>query len=341
MMRSILPIMSAGRREASAMMHQPWRGRSSGATMSAGQPKSISAILSSARKETPLKDAVKFVQPGTKSKVWTFHELSSHVDALASGLCSLGYKSGDRIMSAIAPHHPEYAVLLLAAARAKLTLVTIPMSSSDDMEGTTPPSIDMLGKAILELKPVALFVPHETPSGLSVKAHPDDRIVASVNPILHALDGDIALRDAAGLSGYVSVTGRSFHSPRFPSLRHVVHTGADNVRAAISFRSLLVYDGADVTSNDADVMVPLLVQHSDPDAGTTEADILKEAEDVGSRLSLSSDHGDKEGKLVVKPDLSKQAASGAIAALMRQSLWLCAHPQSIDEIVAEENAIVV
>lgn len=330
-MRSLLPTLRTALRTRMPTVSRPishgWASRAASTKAS-----SISSILASAREETPLKDAVKFVKPGAKSRVWTFHELESHVNALARGLRGLGYSDGERILTVLEPHEPEYAVLLLAAARSHLTLIALPHSCND-----VP--IDMVATALDEYKPKALFVPQDASGDIAAATGSDDRIVASVNPVLAALDEDVALRDAAGLGGFVSVTGRSFRSSRFPSLRHVVHTGADNVRAAITFRSLLVYGNSDISTGSSSdgTTPPFFMEHKEA-AGVTEADIVSDAKNIGSRLGLSPDHSNKTGKLVVKPDISKQAVSNAVAALMHQSLWLCVHPQSLEETAAVENA---
>lgn len=304
--------------------------------ISAAAASSITSILSAGRSEWPLKDAVKFARPVAstdKSVVWTYQELTSHVSALSSGLNSMGYGSGDRVVSTLAAHTPESAVLLLACARLGVTIISIPISSVADSSSAASPLsesvAESVAQAVREHNAKALFVSGDRADDES------SSIVASVNATLHALDPSAALRDSAGIAGTVAVTGRAFHSTKFPSLKHVVHTGPDNVRAAISFRSLLVYnDGGDMPASSAS-KAPLIV--TDNNTAMTEADILKEAAEAGKRLGLSADHGAKSGTVVVRMDGTSKAVAHAVAALQNQSLWVSPHPDAVDEYKANSD----
>lgn len=346
-MRSLVPVLRSAHRQASRPLRNSLRTLATRATPA--KPQSISAVLQSGTAAVPLKDAVKFVSPDAKSTVWTFRELTTHVNALASGLRHLQYPTGSRIVTVLPAHSPEYAVLLMAAARARLTLIAYPYSND-----SAPVNTSDLAAVISEHEPVCLVLA----DGLSVHAAPptdasalDDRVIAAVNPVLKALDPSLALRDAAGLAGCVPLTGRSLHSDVFPSLRHVVHTGVDNVRSAITFRSLLVYDDVGASKSPSvrggegsGIVPPLLVGGGCGAAGDrtaiTEEDVLSQAVDIGDRLKLSANHGTRNGKIVVKGEASKQAASTAVAALLHHSLWLSSHPDSVDQVSADENAIV-
>lgn len=296
---------------------------------------SIASVISTASQESPLKDAVKFVRPDTKSIVWTYRELHRHVNALANGLSNLHYRIGDKIVTAIPPYAPEYAVLLLASARLGLTLVPIPTSTDNQIV-----DVASVEEAITQHKPKAVVVSHELSVSSSDDSAADDQIISATNPILSALDSSLALRDAAGLAGFVPLTGKSFRCSRFPSVRHFVHTGDQNVRAAILFRSLFVYDEAPAVSEDLG-SVPLFVRDGASNGVLTQADIMKSAQQTVDKLGLSGDHSDKKGKVVIRPETTKEATSAVIAALMRQSLWLSPHPQSIDNVSLEEQALVV
>lgn len=297
---------------------------------------SIASVLESAQSAVPLKDAVKFVRPDAKSTVWTFRELATHVNALASGLHSLRYGHANRIVTVLPPHSPEYAVLLLAAAQLRITLIAFPFPEANQNF-----RVDDLKTAIHKHEPAALVLSHELSVDVGEDAAHDDRIVIAVNPVLNALDPGLALRETAGLAGCVPITGRSFSSAMFPSLRHVVHTGDQNVRSAITFRSLLLYDGARISHKaSAAPPAPLILRDDASGSAFLEADVLKQAVELGARLNLSSNHQDRNGKLVVKSDLSKDSASAAVAALIHHSLWLSSHPQTVDQVSAEENAIV-
>lgn len=257
------------------------------------------------------------------------------MSALASGLNSMGYGSGDRVVSTLAAHTPESAVLLLACARLGVTIISIPISSVADSSSSSSASplsesvAESVAQAVREHSAKALFVSGDRADDES------SSIVASVNATLHALDPTAALRDSAGIAGTVAVTGRAFHSAKFPSLKHVVHTGPDNVRAAISFRSLLVYnDGGDMPASSAST-APLIV--ADNNTAVTEADVLKEAAEVGKQLGLSADHGAKSGTVVVRMDGTSTAVAHAVAALQNQSLWVSPHPDAVDEYKANSE----
>lgn len=298
-------------------------------------PKTIASVINTASESSPLKDAVKFIRPDAKSIVWTYRELCRHVDALTSGFRHLRYSEGDKIVTALPAYAPEYAVLLLAAARLGLTLVPVPTPIANDSF-----NVATLEEALSQHRPKALIVSHELSISSDDHSVPDDRVVAATNPILTALDPSLALRDSAGLAGFTPLTGRSGYSSRFPSIRHFVHTGDKNIRAAILFRSLFVYDGPQ-SVNDGLASLPYLAGNQDSSGVVTQTDILDLAQDACNKLSLNPDHSQKNGKVVVRPDHSKEAASTAVAALMRQALWLSPHPQSVEQTAKDENALVV
>lgn len=297
-------------------------------------PKTIASVVSTASESSPLKDAVKFINPDAKSVVWTYRELSRHVDALASGFRHLSYSPGDKIVTALPPYAPEYAVLLLAAARLGLTLVPVPTPTANN-------SFDVasLEQALSHHHPKALIISHELSVAAADQSASDDRAISTTNPVLSALDPSLAIRDSAGLSGFAPLTGRSAYSSRFPSIRHFVHTGDKNTRAAISFRSLFVYDGPPSVKEGL-ASLPYLAGNQVSSGVVTQADLLKSAQETSKKLSLNPDHSQKNGKVVIRPEHSKEAASTVIAALMRQALWLSPHPRNVEQTAKDEDAIL-
>lgn len=285
----------------------------------------IHGLLAAATAANPLKDAVKFIAPA-KSTIWTYRELESHVSALATGLNHLGY-SNQTILALLPPSSPEYPILLLAAARVAANLIPIPPPAD-------PASLDVhiIRDALGKHRPYALFVANEYYPTCDLD---DDGIVASVNPILHALDPEVALDDAAGRDGFVPLTGRPFRSRNFPFLKHVVHTGDTNMRASITFKSLLVYSGEPIDSSAAEG--PILTSDG---AQLTEKRLIQQAHKLGEQLGLSSDHTTKEGKLVIKPGLGQSTATALVAALMHESLWVSPGTQDSTDVSSTENALV-
>lgn len=316
---TLLRSLAAASRRLSALPPALAAPHSRQLASSTSTPSSISAVLSAAATTSPLKDAIKFHHTSQKATTWTFRELTSHVDALSNGLHHLGYRSGDVVLTLLSPHSPEHAVLLLAAARLRLTLVSHNASDTSSLPA-----------AIAAHSPSAMFIPGAVTEG---------DVVAAANPILSAVAPSLAPRDAAGLAGLVPLTGRSLRSASMPSLRHIVHTGDRNVRATVTFRSLLVYQPTDpappsnVAGSD-----PLVV--SGPGAIASEKDVLKQAVAIAGKMDLAGDHALKNGKIIVTPDGSPRAVSTAVAALMRQALWVSADADMSAQVATTENALV-
>lgn len=304
-------------------------------SLATAAPETIASVINAASRSSPLKDAVKFIRPDAKSVVWTYRELNRHVDALASGFRHLRYSSGDKIVTALPSYAPEYAVLLLAAARIGLTLVPVSVPTSDK-----PFDIASLEDTLHQHHPKALVVSHELSVSSADNSVSDDRIAGVTNPILSALDPSLALRDSAGVAGFAPLGGRSGYSSHFPSIRHFVHTGDKNIRAAILFRSLFVYDGPP-SADEKIGSLPYLASNQISDGVVTQIDVLKLAQDTSNKFSLNQDHSQQSGKVVIPPDHSKEAVSTAVAALMSQALWLSPHPESIAQIAKDENATLV
>ncbi|KAI0567155.1 AMP-binding enzyme [Gracilaria domingensis] len=298
------------------------------ALATASSPSTIGQLLYAASAANPLKDAVKFMGYGdAHATVWTYSQLLSHVSALSTGLSHLNYSPNDAIMTLLPPDSPEYSVLLLAASQIGASVIPLPVPANpQDVD------IDELKAALNEHRPTALFI-H---SGYSVAEDADaSRIFAASNPIVNALDPSISLNDAAGLLGFVPLTGRPFQSAQFPFLRHIVSTGDVNARGIITFRSLLVYSGeSPAVATDAALLVT-------PAGKASQSELIGGAEQLCSSLKISSDHTAKEGKIVTNPDLTIKSATSLVATIMKHALWVTTAERDVKEVAATENALIV
>ncbi|CAN8069671.1 unnamed protein product [Agarophyton chilense] len=291
-------------------------------------PASIGELLRAASTANPLKDAVKFMGFGdAKATVWTYSQLLSHVNALSTGLANLNFSPNDAIMTLLPPHSPEYAVLLLAASQIGASVVPLPIPPD-------PQNVDIaaLKAALNEHRPAALFLHASCSVAENVDA---TRIFASSNPIVNALDPSISHNDAAGLLGFVPLTGRPFHSSEFPFLRHIVSTDDVNARGITTFRSLLVYSGeSPAVATDG----PLLVTSA---GNASQSQLIGNAQKLCSTLNISSDHTTKQGKIVTKPELGVKSATSLVATIMKHALWVASADHDVKEVAETENALVV
>lgn len=292
-------------------------------------------ILSSASKAKPLKDAVKFYGESPENTlIWTYHELQTHVNALSSGLRALGYAPGDKIVLWIPPGSPEYATTVLAVANIGVTVVACEAPADP-----TSVSVSAVVDTLKEQKPKMIIFSHryQVPGD-----GPEAGIVASTHSVLNAIAPGVSINDAKGLSGFSPLTGKPFCSAEFPSLRHVVHTGDTHVRGAITFRSLLAYNGdtGKAPPRRTDV---LMSAESGQSMSVTSA--IDEAVAVGDRLRLTNDHASKNGRLIIPPSASPTSATGMIAALMYEALWISPSPdantQKLANVSSSENALIM
>lgn len=286
----------------------------------------IRDLLLAAYQANPLKDAVKFTGYFDKrATIWTYSQLSSHVNALSTGMSHLNLAPNDSVLTLLPPDSPEYAVLLLACSQIGVSLVPLP-PPKDPLQV----DIQALKTALNHHRPVALFL-H---SSYTVSEHADSaQILATSNPIINALDPTISLNDAAGLLGFVPLTGRPFNSSEFPFLRHLVSTDDTNFRGAISFRSLLVYSG-DSPSRSSNA--PLLVTS---DSNVSQAQLINDAKQICSRLKLSSEQTEKQGRLVTRPNTTPQSAATLVAAIMKQALWVTSADRDVHQVAETEKAL--
>lgn len=292
----------------------------------------IPTLLSALSSTKPLKDALKYPQPPPKEPtIFTYRDLHSHTLALASGLSELSYSPSDRILSLINPTTPEYAILLLAAAHLNLTLISLPLPA--DPANT---SVQTIADTLDKHRPRALFIGKEF---LPDSPHHDhDGIIASVHPLINALTPRVALDDTRGLLGFVPLTGRPFQSAQYPFLQHVIHTGEDNFRGTIAFKSLLVYSG-NLAQTDQAPKTPLWVSAESGDR-MSEEEILQKALDIANKMQFSSDHTAKNGKVVVKPRVSADAVSAVLAAVMKETLYVSPAEAEPSDVADFENALV-
>lgn len=297
---------------------------------------SVSALITSAVAASPLKDAAKFygtssaasaeaalpADAGLPSKgisLWTFSDLSSHTRALATGLSEAGLVPGDKLLVCLPPQTQEYISLVLAAADSGITLVAL-----------APP--DAL--AAVDVDPIVEALKKYAPRGV-VLWH---GYRANGKGLVEALFPDAGVRDARGLAGLGKLTGRPLESD-FPGLDYVVHTSDAHIRGAVSFKSLLVYSGAGAKSGAGGDRTVLVEAGSGREV--THSALLEDARKLGKKLDLVSDVYARNGKIVLRPMASVEAAAGAVSALMHESLLISTSADDATATAKVENALVV
>lgn len=309
----------------------------------------VAGILSSASKAQPLKDAVKFYDSdGGDPSIWSYQELASNVSALSSGLQALGYGPGSTIVSWLSSSSPEYATLVLASANVGATLVAVPpptdplkadvsVAASALRDGARMFVFDASFRAIEKKtapeSPVDLFAPlYSTDEAKGV--------VAKRHSILDELAPGVSENDATGTRGFAEMSGLPFHSAEMPDLEHVVHTGSTHVRGALSFRSILAYNGKYTPVAPANAPLVRSATNGDTLPG---ASAIKLAEKMGAELGLGSDHTEKTGKIVVKPDNPAEVAKAMIAAVMYESLYISPNVagEGIAQVAEREGALLM
>lgn len=282
----------------------------------------VGDLLAAAAAANPLKDAVRFADTGA---TWTYHDLSTHVDALAAGLDELGYVANDKIVVAVPPGCPEYAVTMLAAAKLGVTVVACD-APVDSVEG--------VASALRAHRPKMLIVSHESQLEGAVDSAAG---VVSKNAVIDAIAPGVAAADARGLQGFSSLTGRPFQSADHPYLQHVTHTGDMHVRGASTFKSLLVYRGA-FPGKKATADAPFLIL-SEKGEGLSQKELIANAEALGAKLQLSGNHGSKNGALVIPPSTSAKSAAAITSTVMFETMWLS--PGSDASAAFTENALML
>lgn len=293
----------------------------------------IPTLLSSLSATKPAKDAFKFSQPAPeKPSIFTYQELHKHTAALASGLEELSYSPSDRLLCLLNPSTPEYTILLLAASHLNLSVITLPLPTDPSKT-----SVKQLSEALHKYKPRALFVGKEFAPDTSQHEH--DGILSAVHPLINAIAPHVVLSDAKGYTGFAPLTGRSFHSPHHPYLQHVVHTADDNFRACITFKSLLVYSG-NVPNISASPDTPLWISVETGDQ-VSETALLQRAADLADEMHLSGDHSLKNGKLVVTPNVSRDAVAAVLAAVMKEALYVSPGEAEPANVALNENAVIM
>lgn len=306
----------------------------------------VAGILSSASKAQPLKDAMKFYDSdGGDPSIWSYHELATNVSALSSGLQALGYGPGSTIVVWLSPSSAEYTTLVLASANVGATLVAVPPPKD-------PQNADVTVAASAIRDGARMFVFDASYSALKTKSDSTINleqpysteeakgVVAKGHSILDALMPGISENDSAGTRGFAEMSGVPFQSSELPNLEHVVHDGASHVRGALSFRSILAYNGKYKPTMPASGP---LVQSAVSKESLPGASAIELAAKMGADLGLGSNHGEKSGKLVVKPDNPAQVAKAMIAAVMHESLYISPNVESdqISQIAEREGAMVM
>lgn len=73
----------------------------------------------------------------------------------------------------------------------------------------------------------------------------------------------------------------------------------------------------------------------------SEEEILQKASDIARKMQFSSDHTAKNGRVVVKPQISADAVSAVLAAVMNETLCVSPADQNPSDVADFENALVV
>lgn len=294
----------------------------------------VGGILASAAAAQPLKDAAKFYgATADATSIWSYRDLHRHVSALTSGLQSLGYASGDKIVAWLPPASAESGALALACANAGVTFITV-RAPADPLSA----DVAAVADAVRSHRPRMLVFAHE----FRAKADAGAGVVAQTHSVLDALAPGGAAKDARGRGGFSPLTGLPCVHERLPGVEHVVHTGEAHVRGAVTFRSLMAYNGEEMPVEPKDA--PAVVAAED---GRTVSGVgaIKEAEELGGKLGLGSDHGQKTGKLVIRPASGPEVTTAILAAVMHEALWISpgvdGSNEKIDELCTVENALVM
>jgi AMP-binding enzyme len=279
------------------------------------------SVLAAAAAANPLKDAAKFYRSAVSAEdeaaapadaglptkgvdLWTYRDLAAHARALAVGLCEAGLVAGDRLVVALPPESQEYLTLLLAAADCGVTVVAVgPPAKGAAVD------VGVVRAALEKYQPRALIVWHAYYAA-----------DGGGGSVLDALFPGAVATDAAGVEGMVPITGRPAASEEHPYLQYVVHTSDAHVRGAMSFKSLLVYSDAQPASRGLPSSVVLVEAATGREL--TQSALLAEAKTTGAKLKLVSDVYSKNGKLLLRPEASVEAAATAVSALMHGTLLI-------------------
>mmetsp|Transcript_4750 Transcript_4750/g.8294 ORF Transcript_4750/g.8294 Transcript_4750/m.8294 type:complete len:330 (-) Transcript_4750:53-1042(-) len=303
------------------------------AAKSTSSPSNVDAIVSHASRSFPMKDAFKFLETtARKTLMWTYRDTARYSSALAGGLQEIGYSKGDKILVWIPYGSPEFLALSLAAA--KLGVIIVPV---------TPP----VDKSNADLNPVVDALDVHAPKGFvfwhefSV-ALPEDFVWRAEEDGICALTERLfpGIRsDTKGLHGLTRSTGVPFSSPRFPTLKHVVHTGPRNWRQLIQLRSLMGMEmSGSVNVSDSDVFM-------ESGSKLSHKDVLSTAKKVGGELQLSGDHTLKTGRVVIPTAASAESVmQNALSALLNESLGVfpgySADATVAQALAQQENALL-
>lgn len=324
------------------------------ATSSAFKPSSsVFAVLANARSSQPLKDAAKFygdnadifARPGNPGTVtdgsslreitlWSYNDLEKHVRALASGLTDIGISHGHKVAVLLPPGSQEYIATLLAAADLGVTVVALEPPSNPKATNDSE-----IKQAFEKYHPEAFILWHDYKT-----ADTEDSIYSTgANSVISALCPSLVTDDSRGTSGFTRITGRPLSYPEFPHLKWVIHTGDAHIRGAISFKSLLVYNGSSISGCPSASNVALIEASTGRQVSV--GNLFEEAQKLGKELQLTDDPYVKAGKMVVRPEASVEAAAALMSALTHETLLISAGcinaPDRSAKAAELENALLV
>eukprot|EP00184_Porphyridium_aerugineum_P007917 CAMPEP_0184692704 /NCGR_PEP_ID=MMETSP0313-20130426/1069_1 /TAXON_ID=2792 /ORGANISM="Porphyridium aerugineum, Strain SAG 1380-2" /LENGTH=355 /DNA_ID=CAMNT_0027150553 /DNA_START=93 /DNA_END=1160 /DNA_ORIENTATION=+ len=301
---------------------------------SSSSGKKISDIIEQAFSANAYKDAFKFLETSdNKFSIWTNKDMRTHTTAFANGLLELGYTKGDKIVTWLPFGSAEFVTIVLAASRIGAVVVPVNHSTSKSVVDLT-----QIVKALETSSPKAFIYWHDYqanfPEEFVYDAEED-----GYDPLAEKLFPNIRA-DSAGLKGLTRLTGIPFGSPRFPTLKHVVHTGLRNYRRVLRFRNMLVYNMSPYVLDalkEAQTKVtpedPLLVD-TDGKLLASQKDLIQNASKLGVSMKLTSNQANGTGRLIV-PTAAPAASviSGLLSSLMYESLGV------LPGLVSDETAV--
>mmetsp|Transcript_14567 Transcript_14567/g.29729 ORF Transcript_14567/g.29729 Transcript_14567/m.29729 type:complete len:353 (-) Transcript_14567:1255-2313(-) len=308
-----------------------------GSRMMSLSGRSVGSILKGLAASSPLKEAVKFWETGhDRSMAWSFSDLDYQADRLARGLLELGLAKGDQVGVWLPFGAPEMTVTLLAAAKIGVVVVIIdppPVAENGVADKVNPSPVSV---ALDEFSIKTLLIWHEFIGNVNQNGSTE---------VLDQLFHGVAERDGMGLAGMTRLTGKEFYSPRYPNLRHVVHTGTRNVRSTVNFRNLLVGREGMASTPVSDPSVTAentWTIMATTGARQTHGDAISAGEAVASKLRLSTDPLLKSGKFVLSP--SEPPSATIAATVLRRTLLIspCLHPnaQRVSSVAEAEQATI-
>ncbi len=189
----------------------------------------VGGLLEHTAKRFADHEAAIFCEHGER---WTYRELLSRVDTLASGLLALGLAKGDRV-GIWSPNRPEWLLAQFATARVGLILVNInPAYRLSELEF-------VLNKVACKALITAAQFKSSNYVGMLQELAPE-LLVHNVELQTAKSNGDDeqASRIRPPLTSAVPAA-QALRAQRLPNLQFIVKTGADNAAGMLNFDDLM------------------------------------------------------------------------------------------------------